>query len=227
VFVEVGATVRPGDPLFRLTDVSRVEVPVPLPLSEYARIAPRLERGEPVLAELAENETAAVRWAGEVTRAAPSADQVTRTIDVFVEVDNRKQPAPLLPGSFVHVRIDGPVWRDVLAIPRDALRGDRVFVVVPPGGGRTEHGTARPRRVVVRRTLQNLAVVDRERSGLRPGDRVILTNLDVLTDGAPVRVQSHRRLQDELSRQRVRRAKLVASTDRFDRKKNERASQTQ
>ncbi len=85
---------------------------------------------------------------------------------------------PLLSGAFVHAEIDGPLIRDVVTLPRAALVDGHVFVV--------NEAEQQVRRIPVRveRTL-------RERVALRDvpaGSLVVLTNLDVLADGMPVRV---------------------------------------
>jgi hypothetical protein len=53
--------------------------------------------------------------------------------------------------------------------------------------------------------LHNLAVID----GVDAGERIVLTNLDVLFTGARVRLSVTRTLAQELRRQRSRSAKLV------------------
>ncbi|MEX0716256.1 MAG: efflux RND transporter periplasmic adaptor subunit [Planctomycetaceae bacterium] len=198
VFVERGQYVGVGESLVRITDVDQVEVPVPVPLDEYAKFSHLIGggAGDPSYprVRLAANETAPPRWTGTLVRAAPVADETTRTIMVYVRVDNRDQPAPLLPGTFVHARIDGPAHRRALFIPRDALLGDRVLVA--------RDGLVEERRVRVLRTLRDLALVadddEAADAGIRPGDRLVLTNLDVLRTGSQIRVQSHSTLADVL-----------------------------
>lgn len=189
VMVERGQYVRVGDPLVRLTDVSVVEIPVPVTLEDYAKLEPvvRSSRHEDDLphVELAAHETAAVLRRGRVVRIGPKADELTRTVNVFVEVDNDLETlAPyerrtrILPGMFVHARIEGPVLKDAVAVPREAIHGGKVFVA--NGEGRAES-----RAVTLLQTLQTLAVVE----GLGGGEQVILTNLDVIYDGATVRAR--------------------------------------
>jgi hypothetical protein len=101
----------------------------------------------------------------------------------------------------VHARIDGPVLEDVLIVPREAVLSGRGFVL------RDER--AQIRSVKVARTLQTLAVIE---SGFAAGDQVILTNLDVLYDGAPVTPQSTRTLRDELQQRSTRVARLVSES---------------
>lgn len=193
VMVERGQFVRVGDPLVRLIDIANVEIPVPLALKDYAKIKRQVDAGEHPRVVLAENETSPGRWTGRVVRVAPQADVLTRTVMVFVRVENEAQPVPLLPGTFVHARIDGPILHQAVVIPRDAIVNGKVFVV--------QDGRAVPRAAGVKRTLRSLAVIE---TGVDPGETVILTNLDVIHNGARVEIQSHRKLSDELKKQRTR-----------------------
>ena len=198
VMVEQGQYVRPGDPLVRLTQTGVVEIPVSLTLDDYARLGKRVadarETGDAPVVALAENETAEPRWKGRLVRVAPEANERTRTIWGYVIVENDAQPVPLLPGTFVNARIEGPLLENVTVVPRDAIIEERLFVA-------NGNGTAERRKVNVARTLQTLAVVN---SGVEPGDQVILTNLDVIYDGAQVEVQAKRGLRDEIRKQGVR-----------------------
>ena len=196
VTVEQGQYVRSGDPLLRLTDISAVEVPIPLPLEDYAKIAALVESGAQPIVELAENETDPARWFGNVVRIAPEADELTRTVEVYVEIENTAQTVPLLPGTFVHARIVGPVLQNVLVVPRDAMLNGRLYVA------KEDRATQRTARI--HRTLQSLAIVE---AGVEATEAVILTNLDIIHEGARLRVQSHRSLSDELNGRRVQAAR--------------------
>lgn len=185
--VELGQHVRVGDALMKLMDLALVEVPVSLPLHGYAKLAAKVKGGDRPRVSLAENETAAERWFGHVVRVAPQADQLTRTVKVFVRVENALQSVPLLPGTFVYARIEGPVLKDAIALPRDCIVNGKVFVA--------EKGQVVHRPIEVRENLQSFAVIA---GGLQPGDQVILTNLDVLYAAAKVRIQGRRTLEQEL-----------------------------
>jgi multidrug efflux pump subunit AcrA (membrane-fusion protein) len=244
VTAEKGQYVRPGDPLVKITDKSIVEIAIPITLEDYAKIEPELRKQEsnsvrkPLVA-LAENESAAPRWIGRVVRSAPIADELTRTVNIFIRVDNKSPPdikedistksrkpwTPLLPGSFVHARIDGPILKQILVVPRDAITNGRIFVAVAMNEQVMEEPENQPassadkklhsqqqeillveeRTVTVKRTLHSLAVIS---LGLKPGDRVILTNLDIIHPNAKIRVRSHRKLADELQ---PRKARIVPS----------------
>jgi RND family efflux transporter MFP subunit len=187
VFVEKGQFVRPGERLVRLTDLSRVEVPVALPLDDFLQLEQDLNAGRKPPVTLAPNETTAALWNGAVVRAAPEADPVSRTVQVFVEVDN-DQKVPLLPGTFVHARINGQAWTQTRLIPREAVVEGQVYVV-------DDQNIARRRPVTIGRRLQSLAIVT---DGLNAGDRVILTNLDIVEEGTQLVVQDVLNVTDEL-----------------------------
>ncbi|MEZ6058205.1 MAG: HlyD family efflux transporter periplasmic adaptor subunit [Planctomycetaceae bacterium] len=223
LMVEQGQYVRPGESLVRLTNLKRVEVPLAIPIGQSQEISKFVLAGTFPAVELAENETAAPRWTGRITRIAPVADPTTRTVNLFAEVDNDGSPDPLLPGTFVHARIRTSLRTDVLLIPRAAILDGTVFVVVADSTGETvaaadrditaidkaetvpdspsKHlGVTARRRVKLGQTYRGLVeVVD----GLQPGDRVILTNLDVLEEGASIEVIAHQTVESEIARDRI------------------------
>lgn len=193
VHVEKGQYVQPGTPLFRVTQIDTVEVAIPLHPLDFAEIAELVLAGDQPQVELAENEVASSRWDGRVVRVSPEADTNTRTIDVFVEVSNKGVAVPLLPGSFVQARIEGPMLRDVVVVPRAAVIGNspdstRVFV--------ERDGTAVEVPVLVSRRLEAQAFIS---TGLVPGDRVVMTNLDALTNGSQIVVQATTTTAESLS----------------------------
>lgn len=193
VDVEKGQHVQPGMPLFHVTQLDRVEVEVPLHPRDFAKVARLVTSGEQPPVQLAENEVTAAEWSGRVVRISPQADAGTRTISVFVEVDNSRQTLPLLPGTFVQARIEGPELPGSLVVPREAIVSNdpkhaRVFVVA---GDR-----AAAREVTISRRLEGLAFIQ---SGLTSNDELILTNLDVLRKDARIEVQSRIGLDEELA----------------------------
>lgn len=201
VHVERGQHIKVGDPLVKLIDASVVEIPVPVALGDFTKIEAKILAGEQPRVEMAEHETAPPRWSGHVVRVSPQADERTRTVKVFVRVDNREQKEPLLPGTFVQARIVGPAWKDVIVIPRDAIVQSRIFV--------TNGDQSHPREVHVVAKLQSFAIVD---SGVEPGDQVILTNLDVLTAGSTVKCQPARSLEGD-AKQRLQFRRSEDSTE--------------
>ena len=198
VQVEVGQYVRAGEPVATITDESLVEVPLSVTLEDYSKLLLNVKNGQFPAVELAENENAPPRWKGNIIRMSPKADEHTRTAMVFVQVDNAKAASPLLPGTFVQARIDGPILTKARIVPRDAVLDRKAFV--------EKDGVIEERTVTVARTLHNFVVID---SGLETGDRLVLTNLDVLYDGARVATSATRTLAEELGKQRSQSARLL------------------
>ena len=235
VHVEQGQYVRPGEALVRLVDDSRIEVPVSLTATDYEQVRMVLDAGEGPLVELAVEESGAASWKGRVVRLAPEVDERTRTGRAFVVVENSQQSQPLVPGTFVHARITGLQYRQAVVIPRDAISVDnrgREFVWVATTQPVTVDSSVadRPttpdaltieRRLLVDqhgnrpRMLQTLALV--EPGILQEGELVVLTNLDVMSDGSLVRVpesEELRTLDSELAAQPVTvLRRIVSPTD--------------
>jgi multidrug resistance efflux pump len=173
LMVEVGDRVMPGTPVARVTCLDVIEVPVELPVS----VRPEIATGAACVLTVDSNPS--LSWKGKVDRLAPVADERSRTFAAYVEVDNRVQSTPLIPGYFLAAQVRGPLLAGVLAVPRGAIVNDSLFVV--------NGDCAHERRVHVDTVVGEIAVVSGE---IGPGDLVVLTNLDKLYDGAPVRLQS-------------------------------------
>jgi len=169
--VEVGERVQRAGPIASLVDPLRMEVPVELPISARAGLAVG------AAARMWMDSLPDTRWSGRVERISPDADERSRTFRAFVVVDNREQRTPLVPGCFLRAELTGPTLSDVLLVPRGAIIGNHVFVALA--------GRAARRSVSVDRLVAERAVVSGE---IEAGDRVILTNLDLLEDGVAIRV---------------------------------------
>jgi multidrug efflux system membrane fusion protein len=233
VHVEQGQYVQPGEALVRLVDDSRIEIPVSLTASDYERVRSLLESGAGPLVELATEESAAAAWSGRVARLAPEVNERTRTGLAFVIVENLKQPRPLVPGTFVHARIFGEQLEQAMVIPRDAISVDeqgRQFVWVVSGRSEViesavEGEPAAETRTIERRilvdgqtskmtTLQTMALV--EAGVLEDDELIVLTNLDVLSEGSVVRLPHSKdihTLDTELAAQPVRVLRRIESPE--------------
>ena len=187
--MEKGRYVRAGEQLARLTYVSKVEIPVSLGFDDFLQLQNILSEGTKPKVSISENETAAPRWTGFMVRAAPEADSLSRTVQVYVEVENEVGQTPLLPGAFVYSRIDGSVFNDVTLVPSEAITDGCVYVV-------DEQNIVRKRNVTTGRRFQSLIIVE---SGLSSGERVVLTNLDIVKDGEEVVVQTTVGPKDEIA----------------------------
>ena len=219
VFVEQGQYVQAGEPLVRLTDLSIVEIPVALSFEDFLQLQQKMESGHRPAVELAENESAATVWKGYVVRTSPEADAGSRTVQVFVEVFNSDKKRPLLPGAFVHARIDGRRYElknDVekaFLIPRECVVDGSVYVVgledeVDETSQVVKVDVARRQTVQLGRRLQALVEVT---GGIESGDQLVLTNLDIVEDGTKVFIQSSTTALDEIKSSRNSVRRLAAS----------------
>ncbi|MGB9793167.1 MAG: efflux RND transporter periplasmic adaptor subunit, partial [Thermacetogeniaceae bacterium] len=114
---------------------------------------------------------------GKVARISPAADPRSRLYPVEIAISNPDHA--LKPGMFARVKLTTDVRRDALRVPLQALvnkEGEKVVFVV-------ESGRARERRVRVGISDERYAEII---SGLRPGELVVVTGQEFLTDGTPV-----------------------------------------
>ncbi len=109
-----------------------------------------------------------------------SVDEATGTVQLRAEFPNPE--GLLLSGEFVNARIFAGKMTDVIAIPQRAVtvtdKGGTVMIV-------DKDGKAAVRPVTLGRLMGENWVIE---SGLKPGDRVIVTNLQKLQPGMPVEV---------------------------------------
>ena len=124
VDVEPGENLNAGQRVARVVSLRRVEVPLLLPAS--ARYT--LEPGDPALIRTTGADP--VRWSAAVTRIAPENDPATRTLRVFVEVEQAVgDRRVLVPGTFVRGVVTASEVEPRWVVPRRALQDERVRVV--------------------------------------------------------------------------------------------------
>jgi len=118
-------------------------------------------------------------FAGMIAQISPAADPQTKAYTVKIQVDNLKHL--LKPGMFAEVKISDQ-QEQLLIIPRLAIMSDSdknmVFVV--------ENGAAQKKIIEIGLSDQNNAVVT---AGLKEGDTIIVSNLEMLKEGQQVKVQ--------------------------------------
>jgi multidrug efflux pump subunit AcrA (membrane-fusion protein) len=154
-------------PLGRLADLSTVEAAIEVPATLAEGVAVGAE------ATLLSTEDPASRWRGAVVRRAPKIGEKNRSLTIFAEVRDEGQTPLPRPGTFVQARLHGRTFPATLAVPRTALFGGEVFLA-------DDQQRVRARRPNLEPLTPELL---RATEGLQPGDRLILNNLDELTDG--------------------------------------------
>jgi RND family efflux transporter MFP subunit len=122
--VEAGNVVGAGTPLLTIVDLSRMEMLAQAPIAAGANLRP----GQRV--ELRVDGVRGQSVEGVVDRIAPVAEEGTRTLTVYVMIDNDEEL--LLGGMFATGEIVVAEAEEALAVPREAVRnedGDYVLVI--------------------------------------------------------------------------------------------------
>lgn len=170
--VELGQTISPGQPLFRLVDVSPLEVRLFLPeqvvrdleVGQLVQIRPDIDPDRPLQ--------------GTVHQIAPVVDPATSTLKVTLRV--QETPGTARVGSFVRARITTDVHVDVVSIPKRALvpEAGANYVFVAEGDS-------------VRKVAVTTGYADDEfievLGGVALGDRVVEVGQGALRDGSKIR----------------------------------------
>ena len=188
--VDVGQYVAPGQNLGSLYDTDEVEIVVPLTDAEASLVDGLWSAG-------AGNEATRIpatvhatfggrahEWPAYVDRAEGALNPETRTVDVVVRVpdpfvtDDSGRP-PLLLGTYASVDIQGQAREAYAVLPRTALRdGEAVYVV--------QQDTlllVRPAEV-----LQEIGGEVFVAADLAPGERVVVSPMDIVTDSMTVEI---------------------------------------
>ena len=191
--VDIGQYVTPGTPMATIYSVDYAEIRLPLPDEELAYVdLPLSYRGDasqkrqPVVRLRSEFGQRNHSWAGRIVRTDGTIDPQTRMIHAIAQVADPygrgpdPDRPPLAVGMFVEAEIQGRLMRDVVALPRAALRGEDQVLVVDP------ESKLRFRRVNVVRLERERVLID---SGLKEGELVSLATLTTVVDGMKVQVQ--------------------------------------
>jgi RND family efflux transporter MFP subunit len=189
--VEIGQYVKSGSNVATVAGTDEIEIIVPLPLEElnWIRIPGQNGAGEvssvDILLELGKQ---VYSWEGRVRRLLGDVDPKSRmaalvvtVADPFGTLGKRPSSGPqLAPGTFVQVLIKGKRLENVVVVPRLAVHDDdTVWLVDGQDKLLIRHVE------IVRREREDVLVT----SGLKSGDRVILTNLSGAADGMLLRPQ--------------------------------------
>ncbi len=197
--VEQDQYIRVGEVIAVLDDMDQAEVEAQFPLDHFSQLVQPLD----IKAMMAESETpgphlldiaAMVRvqrnrqvneWPAQFVRTDAGIDAQTRTVGAVVKVDDPYTGAmpplrpPLVKGTYVSVVLEGQPKADQIAIPRQALHGNVVYVI--SGENRLER-----RQVEVGLRQPGFVTLT---AGLKSQERIIVSDLIPAVDGmllAPV-----------------------------------------
>ncbi len=135
------------------------------------------------------------QWDAEFVRIAESVDLQTQTMGIIVAVDNPLQKIipgirpPLSRGMFVQVAIAGHPQQDRIVIPRSVIRNDQVYLV-------DVENRLQTRAIKRLYNQQQFAIVD---DSLKPGEKIVVSDLTPAVDGMLLKTEVDQALQDSLS----------------------------
>ena len=179
--VNLGQTLKAGDPIVSLQALDPIYANFQLPQQELARLAPGLTvhvSGDAIAGKAIE---------GKITAINPDVDASTRNVRVQATLANADEL--LRPGMFVNVAVLLPTTDEVIAIPASAVLyapyGDSVFIVETGKDGKTE--TVRQQFVRLGTKRGDFVAV---LSGLKAGDTVASTGVFKLRNGGTVKVDN-------------------------------------
>ncbi len=174
--IEPGDMATPGAPLFVVEDLSQLEAVVRIPEADVAGIAPGAKAQVEVLGK---------KRSAVIDRIVPASDPASRTFELRLVLDN--PDGILKSGMFARVSLDIG-QEEVLSLPTEALvhRGQLTGTYIVGA-----HDHARLRWIKIGRELESEGETRVEiLSGLKAGERFVVSPPPGLTDGAPVIAQA-------------------------------------
>lgn len=177
-----------GTLMTRIEQISPIYVSFAQSASDVMKVRRAVRAGE---IELDDNDRVPVRLTfsdgqeypadGYIDFLAFSVDEETGTIEIRAEFPNPS--GLLLPGEFVRARIFAGQIQNGISVPQRAVStseaGGSVYVI-------DKKGIANPRPVKLGAMVEGRWIIE---EGLRPGDVVVVSNLQKLRPGVPVAVQ--------------------------------------
>jgi len=197
--VELDQYIRVGEVLAVLDDIDQAEVEAQFPLEHFRQLVQPID----MKAMLAAGEqpgpgmlnftsrvqldrgSDVIYWKANFVRTGAAIDPQTRTVGAVVAVNNPYADAmpplrpPLVKGMYVGVMLAGPIHEKQIAIPRQALHGDEVYVI-------TQENRLERRKVALFLRQPGFVTVA---SGISADERVVISDLIPAVDGmllAPV-----------------------------------------
>jgi RND family efflux transporter MFP subunit len=176
-FAQPGEKLPVDGRVMSIVDLSRMEIEAPVPAAEVGSV----RIGKPVELRI---EGVARPQVGHIVRIAPSTQAGTRSVPVYIALDNRDPSVRA--GLFAQGDLKVQTREGVLAIPQSAIRdaGGRTFVYAIVDGRLVERDV----KLGLRDASPGGARVE-VLEGLVAGERIVASNLGALRIGAPVRIQ--------------------------------------
>lgn len=170
-YVDPGAYVRPGNPIVAVVDRSMVRVTADAPESDFAVVAPSV----PV--QMRAESTGAVLTA-PVSRRAPAADEVTRTVHFEIDVPNPTRALPVGTTATLTIQVGQPADASIVPLRAATIRGDKATLFT------VAQNVAK--RVVVKALGEAGGSLYLDPAALAPGTPIVLEGRALLDDGDKV-----------------------------------------
>lgn len=124
VYTEMGSVVNPGSQVVKILRTDRLEVELPVKVSEIEWIEP----GKTVTLRSQDGQRS---WKGQILRVGDFVDPETQSVNVYLSVQQRTGQK-LYEGQYLQADLPGKLVEDVLEVPRKAvLKNQFMWVAVP------------------------------------------------------------------------------------------------
>ena len=182
--VDIGQFVSRGSPIATIYAGNQAEVRLPIADRQLAFLnIPVSIRGEipqefqPEVTLTAEYAGQTLEWKGNIVRSEAEIDVSSRMVQLVARVESSSNPVPLSIGLFVSAEIQGLAAKNVVVLPREALRNDNQVLVVD------DENRLRFRKIETLRLYQDDLLVQ---AGLEAGERVCISPLQTAIEGMVV-----------------------------------------
>jgi membrane fusion protein (multidrug efflux system) len=171
-FADPGAYVRPGQPVVTVIDRNTVRVSAEAPESDFEVVASGTE--------VTIQGSSGAALTGKVSRRAPAADEVTRTVHFEIDVPNLQHALPVGTTAVVAIEVGKPAPATLLPLRAATIRGDKATVFI------VEKNLARKQVVPVLGEAGGTLYVDPK---LAAGTPVVVEGRALLDDGDAVKAK--------------------------------------
>ena len=184
--VNIGSQVTPQERLAELvgTDSCWIQTSVPVDRLSWIRIPRRhgdsATRARIIYAQGCERTGTVIRLMGDLSPEGRMARVLIEVEDPFGLKNSKNDKPLLLIGDYVHVEIKGKKLENVYKIPRKAFR-DNAYIWIAGKNSTLEIKEVHP-------VWKDAGVVFID-NGIKPGDRLIISDLSVAIDGMPIQVE--------------------------------------
>ncbi len=182
--VDIGQFVSRGSPIATIYAGNQAEVRLPIADRQLAFLnIPVSIRGEipqefqPEVTLTAQYAGQTLEWKGNIVRSEAEIDVSSRMVQLVARVESASNPVPLSIGLFVSAEIQGLAAKNIVVLPREALRNDNQVLVVD------EENRLRFRKIETLRLYQDDLLVQ---AGLEAGERVCISPLQTAIEGMVV-----------------------------------------